>query len=279
MKNLVPVSGNAHNFFCGIADSKHNPSRNNLQTLKPILLPVYQSYNDNFSKNTLEALSPEVFSGADSEELRNCYKNKTTRLNSLINQIRLNQPRHLQGNCQYCGIHDPDSMDHYLPQGEFAEFSVHCLNLLPCCRACNNLKLEQWRHNNSRTIINYYLDDLPSTEYLIANVDFFGDVPETEFSIDESQINSPKMRRRIISHYRILRLLDRYKRIAANEITQYGLSLKHFGHNLSKQEIRRAIFEDSASLRVYYGPNYWKAALVKALSLGNGFIDFAESLS
>lgn len=48
--------------------------------------------------------------------------------------------RGMEGACPVCGGDRPATLDHYLPQGSYAEFSFYASNLVPACSRCNTVR-------------------------------------------------------------------------------------------------------------------------------------------
>lgn len=42
--------------------------------------------------------------------------------------------------CPYCGLNEPDTLDHFLPKTAHPLLSITLYNLIPCCNNCNHKK-------------------------------------------------------------------------------------------------------------------------------------------
>lgn len=63
------------------------------------------------------------------------------------------------GFCPFCaGLGHVSTLDHYLPKSYFPAYSVHPLNLIPCCKDCNTGKNASFGQNVGDQSIHPYLD-------------------------------------------------------------------------------------------------------------------------
>lgn len=61
--------------------------------------------------------------------------------------------------CPFCGMGEPNSLDHFLPKGRFPQFSIFPSNLVPSCTKCNtDNKKSRFAGNMDEQIIHPYLD-------------------------------------------------------------------------------------------------------------------------
>ncbi|MCK6443323.1 hypothetical protein [Elstera cyanobacteriorum] len=73
--------------------------------------------------------------------------------------------------CPMCGGQDPVSLDHFLPKGSHAEFSLLPYNLVPAC-SCNMQRGEVVAdYANSRRLLHPYYDDCLANQLYIVSFD------------------------------------------------------------------------------------------------------------
>jgi hypothetical protein len=202
-------------------------------------------------------------SRADLHSLYN-YKSKTIR--RFRSEISALQPQAIRYTCQYCTLTPAQSLDHFLPKEAYPEFSIHTLNLIPCCSTCNGHKSHIWKNGEDRLFINYYLDTLPEEQYLFVQVfqdannemdfrfflDNLSNIPEAEFNL-------------IDSHFTRLKLFKRMKRSAVGMVSELKNSIISGVEKASLVDVVDTVKSTALRNKVSYGNNHWKAVLEIAL--------------
>ena len=159
----------------------------------------------------------------------------------IYDQIKLSA----YGECPYCGVGEMGSVgtvDHFLPKALFPSYSVLPLNLVPACQVCNKCMGSGFPTEPNRQPLHPYLDavhffdqkwttgTLRDEEPLV--MDFDVDPPPDWPGID---------RERVIQHFRVCKLGERYRSRAGQELqtltglrrsTQRELSPDKFRENL-----------------------------------------------
>lgn len=172
MKNLNPLNKDESSFFEDVVNSKRDSERKTiLRSIIPIIRERYSEYCDN--QNNLQNISDSTCSETNKKNaLKHCYEQKKK---ILLNEIISNQSLNLGNRCQYCDRNDVNTLDHYLPKGKYAEFSILGLNLIPCCSKCNSKKGENWKNGEQRQFINFYYDSIDETQFISCSIDFTRD--------------------------------------------------------------------------------------------------------
>lgn len=280
MVNLIPYNTNSFAEFLSIVNDKNNPRRNRLIALQNIINERYILYNNNFSATQIHTTSVSDYTVQQKEDLLHCYTSATDSLNKLIKKIKENQLIHIRGTCQFCGINSDSTTDHYLPKGLFPDYCVNILNLLPCCPTCNSLKWEFWFNAqlNTREIINLYLDNLPTVQFLYVNITFNDDIPNADFIIQNVNGISAPLYLIIENHFQRLNLLYRYKELFNSIYHQTLHSFKGnpvFLNNIAF--VQDLLSHDAEGLLNDYGANYWKGIIKKSLSTNNHFLTLCST--
>lgn len=78
--------------------------------------------------------------------------------------------------CPFCGRPGkPATLDHFLPQSAFPEFSMYYRNLIPSCYDCNTAKkVRVWGDDDTRLWLNPYVDEFLSREFVRVNINPIG---------------------------------------------------------------------------------------------------------
>ncbi len=283
MKNLTYIGGDEIARFKALVSSKNKPT-------KPVLLAAIASINNrlaayeqasqNNSLALLDATPSDLAAIAD--ELKSCYLSSTTSLKETKVAILKAQPSALRGTCQFCGINENLTFDHYVPKEEFPEFSSMALNLMPMCGHCNLRKGVKWREmldnkpTGNRTIINLYSDDLPKLHFLICKVAIEDDVPVATFSFHFDAGIPKEMETLIREHYKQLNLLTRFGAKSDSPIGEIVVP-KHSDPMVRRNLLQDSLRESALQWRDKFGHNYWKSALYSGLADSPSYLDWAVS--
>ncbi len=136
---FLPISPTYIERFIEVRDKKAEPTKSDLICIHELISQRYQVFEFLISKREIEIISDTPLS-AFKDQLRSCYDSSTNALLQLKLDIKNNIPQPLRGTCPLCKTTIPSTFDHYLPISFFPEFSIHPLNLIPCCSTCNTTK-------------------------------------------------------------------------------------------------------------------------------------------
>jgi hypothetical protein len=187
------------------------------------------------------------------------------------------------GRCPYCGQRDVGTLDHYLPQGSFPEFSVLPSNLIPCCRDCNHKKLEHIPSTSFDQLFHPYFDDWSKLEILKAEIRIDSTI-DVIFRVNVEALPL-EVSRRASTQFNQLKLGALYAKQAGVELVQrrefFQGTFEAGGRDALESELRR---EHQSRRRLF--PNAWEPVLYLALaqdeqfcSGGWGAIDKPQSLT
>jgi len=172
------------------------------------------------------------------------------------------------GRCPYCGQRSVGTIDHYLPQSTFPEFSVLPINLVPCCSDCNHEKREHSPSANFDQLFHPYFDDWSDLEILKAEIEISSSIDVT-FRIYAEAL-PPEISIRASTHFTQLKLGALYAQQAGVELVQrrevFRNTFETGGAEALESELRR---EYASRRRVF--PNAWEPALYLALSENEQF--------
>jgi 5-methylcytosine-specific restriction endonuclease McrA len=279
MRKLIPYIGNAFAFYKDVISGKkntvHDPTfKDRLNGMEGIIQPLFQTYDDRFAGNNLEILHAHPLTASQRADLLKLYSYKSSRLQKLKIQLTTMELNKALNTCQCCTIGEVGSFDHLVPKEEFPEFSVNPKNLFPACQKCNSYKHQAWRQGGVRTFLNLFLDELPTVQYLFANlnVDATGLVT-VAFELRNVNGVSAQMFALLQSHFINLRLLQRFKEHSDTVIVPIVNSIKSGKVNLTKPQIIAQIKATSIANQAFFGANYWKSILEIALADSQPFID------
>lgn len=253
--------------FTSIRDSKHLVSRNALAAIHALVTKRYADLWSAVSARKLQDMKSSTAAVANSKVLRGCYGNSTKPLVKLKEDIAAAQAPRLLKYCPMCWTTLPGGFDHYMPGVKFPEFSVHPLNLIPCCSTCNSTKDDDWLSTaGTRQFIHAYLDTIPNVQFL--GVTLVTQPPATAVGATFNLVQPTKPDSRwplIASHFKRLDLINRYNDLANDEIEEMlGSCASHLrAGGLVAADFLTMQADDTAKI---FGRNNWRAVLMNALA-------------
>ena len=257
-----------NNRFITIINEKRNERQYRLLGIQNRVLLGYENYINNF--DTLEGTEQSIFSNLETDfkqDLNHCYEVRTNTFNLIRGTIFNSQSDQLKAFCPYCLLNSPTTLDHYIGQTEFPEFSILVRNLIPCCQVCNQIKDRYWRRNYRRRFIHFYNDTFLENRFLYANLLFNNnDVPNLNFELIKPE-NLTNYQFDIISwHFEDLDLRNKYiGRSNAMLSTEIQIIKNSSQRGDSIQSIRQVVI-DKYTNTIGFGVNYWQNCLYETIS-------------
>lgn len=263
MRNLALPPGEPIDYLDAIVESKYGPRKPRLKSLRPKVVVRYTEYWTN--RHALNTLSQATYEAEEKEDLQHCYGSRTDALDDLKSKIRKAQDAISRAICPHCGINNPRTFDHYLPEDTFPEYAVLAWNLFPMCDECNNTKLDKLGDSSSENpILNLYFDPLPQAErWLHATIDMSTGVPVASFSLVQTPTMDPDQFARIETHYNTLGLCDRY---ADRAVEIFSEATASTSAGLTLQELQDTLTSSARSYEKRHGLNYWKVVALDAMA-------------
>jgi hypothetical protein len=251
---LVSASGINHK---AVLTSKHNQ-----------IVICFDAFETSVQQGSIHQMIPSTQLSVIAVSLRSCYAGTTTGIKRVKQAIANAQAQRVLKYCPMCGTTLPRTYDHYLPASKFPEFSVHVLNLVPCCAQCNSIKDDDWLDaTGKRQYLHMFSDEIPVDSFLRVTLKELprsggvGALFHLKRPDNVSQLNWEL----IESHYRRLHLLERYSEQVNDEIAEIladcVIYLEEGGTNASTFLNRRA-----AERAVVYGASHWRVMLMQTLS-------------
>lgn len=222
-------------------------------TLKKPLRDLYQQYDDQQGSVTDAQLS--VIADDKAKAIYGMYKN--TYENKPLAYIRDELTANVY-KCPYCGIAQPNTLDHYMPESQYKALAVCRMNLVPMCGRCNNYKLAKPYEN----FIHCYYEPLPTTApFLVAKVYTVKQRFVVKFDFDSAVIADAALEKKLRYQEKEIRL---FKRIQKESVV--------FINTLC----RSCEVTDTAPLRLWlgrrladhesdYGMNDWRCAVIRGM--------------
>lgn len=274
MINLNPPAHIGISLFDDIVKNKQDLRKIRLQNLRN---RVNQRYNEYVTKiNCLHEITQHNdISDIEIIDLQSCYGDNVE-FNKKEVIIQKMQTVAMQAVCPYCGISEPDTLDHYLPKGKFPEFSVMSINLIPSCGTCNRNKGEKWLEDNTRRIINFYYDPVPKEKILNVVFEYedeSADIPEIAFSLTNEGAVAESFFKTIEYHFRDLKLFERFGKQVSDKISGIHHELMEGAIQLSVEDQKDNIQRRINSLKKRFGQNHWEVCLYEEVLKSEVFLE------
>lgn len=264
----VPALPSYLDRYMAIRDKKQHATRRPLIAAHALLMQRYQDHALAIAQGTLAGLAKNSQAIALSEPLRACYDGATKPLKTLKDDIRSAQPQRQLKYCPMCGTTLPKTYDHYLPAVAFPEFAVHALNLVPCCALCNSMKDDDWLSAaGERQYLHAYADILPDVQFVHVTLHehpALRGVGAT-FSLQVPAGVPAAQLRLIESHFRRLRLLDRYNELGNDEIAEILADCRTY-QEAGGAQVQMFLHGRATDRASVHGRNHWTAVLMSALA-------------
>lgn len=265
MRSLAALEVDDRHFFDLIAESKQEPTKGSLLSARASVFLAYQAYAD--AAPLVETLRPAPFGEQERKALLHAFEVPNSPLKEFRDQLLIKVDA---ATCPFCGISESGTIDHYLPRQVHPAYAVYSRNLVPCCAKCNIQKGTSIvdGETGARLFLHPYFDEIPAERFLNVLITMSATTIDLEFRVDQFAGMSAYVYRQLESHFRLLRLADRYRLMSLNSLRGKAKALRRWlGTDNNQDRVRNSLLEESDSLGQAFGINYWAAVLYGALAL------------
>lgn len=270
MKRLTPLGDDPAYIdrYVAIRGRKHLAVRNQLIAAHPFVEERYEELDEAIADDTLRLMAVDGRAAPIRGALRACYDGATQPLRDLKKAITAAQPKRLLKYCPMCGTTIHSTFDHYLPAVRFPEFSVHPLNLVPCCSKCNSTKDDDWlTPAGRRQYLHAFSDEIPDATFVTVTLheeDALTGVGATFLLVRPDGVEVPTWAL-IKSHFDRLHLLHRYAELSNDEIAEILSDCRIF-IDAGGPDVRQFLGHRAQERFGIHGRNHWRAVLMQALA-------------
>lgn len=263
------IGENEYETFEKIVEEKYSASKTVLTSLKVRIESCYIQYLDRFEELETKPTSEFSISEDDAKRhLQGCYSSLTKTGIPLRASIFSNQPTVLKTLCPFCLLGEPKTLDHYIGQNEFPEYSFLVKNLIPCCYNCNQVKDIGWRYNYKRRFIHFYNDDFFENQFLFAELFIIMGIPSIKFSLTKPSGLDNDSFQIIEWHFHDLDLLQKYRE-RGNSLLSTEIKIMKDSRDingLSDEQIKIQLQIKEKNFADDYGINYWQSTMYQCMS-------------
>jgi hypothetical protein len=175
------------------------------------------------------------------------------------------------GVCPLCSQREATTIDHYLPKTKYPRLSVAPINLVPCCKDCNDIKDSYFPTSPENEMLHPYYDNVESEMWLKAEIQHSNPCI-VFYSVDSPVKWTNLLINRVNFQFKKLQLGILYSLRTAVELSmvrkQLNLLLANTGVEGVKQYLSEAEFTRSQE-----NINSWQAAFYRAASNDNWFLN------
>jgi len=271
MKNLNFYSEDCFTFYEAVVDSKNITKKDplykdRLKKLNHGINAAFSIYCSAFNSNSLEAIKPTGYALAEKEDLQQLYSFSNSKIQELLRIVTTTKNNRKRSVCPNCTIGEVNSFDHILPQGEFSEFIVNPLNLVPSCSNCNSRKSRFYAKDGKKLFLNLYIDKIPRYQYLHADITVKSILEiEIRFYLFKPDGMNEDFYNLISSHYNKLKLIRRFSDHTDDVVTEFENSITPYLSALPRTDIEDCVKEILQKDKALYGLNHWRCVLKNAL--------------
>lgn len=269
MKKNKHYTFNSFDFFKDVRSSKNNsfadPNyKTRLQGYDALVSPKYVVYDTAFGANNLTSIATTTYTYQQETDLLKMYSFSNPKIQALKDSVLTDDEGRTHNTCLNCYMGEANTMDHFLPKGEYPQFAVHPKNLIPSCSNCNSKKSTNWKTGTTSLFINAYLDNIPNDQFLFCNVINTTSGFKVNFYIQNVNHINASMYALIESHFNRLKIcerLNKYSNTAITELINEYLPYRGGRINDFINQVNNSLVHHINS----FGINSWKNVLKSSL--------------
>jgi 5-methylcytosine-specific restriction endonuclease McrA len=271
MRSLAALVIDDEKVYDDIVSSKHAPNKKRLKTIRTKVVAAYGTYRG--AAPELGGLLKVTMLQTQHNALVHAYEVRTKPMERLRSQI-LDEATHVV--CPLCSLGEATTIDHYLPKEKYPEFAVFSPNLVPACGTCNTIKLDRILNENTgiRLFLHPYNDNIPNEIFLSVSVSLIEGGLITRFTLNKPAEIAEPVFLHLKSHFSMLRLADRYRRMALHHLGEQYYALRAaYGEAGDANRVSVELKKLGDNFTRTYGPNYWLATFYRAVANELAFCD------
>lgn len=271
MRRIPLFAVDAATTFDSIASAKRVPTRARMRAIRADVVEAYEEYE----RAAPEVASLPAITLADNQKaaMRHAFDVETKPMRVLRGNL-LGRP--IVFRCPSCGIGETSTLDHYLPKERYPEFAIFPANLVPCCAVCNTRKrdLVLIGGTDIRAFLHPCFDTIPNEEFLAARTRIEDDALIISFRMQRPAGMLLRTFRQLQSHFEVLNLADRYRRMSLDHLGEYYPALlRAYGDDENADRVAVELIKAASDTEMVAGNNNWRAKLYRALAENDAFCD------
>ena len=231
----------------------------------------YNEYNDKFDARNLISVTDCNRDNTESKALIYLYEGNSQTVSALKNSIKSIQEEHLKQICPSCGLLPANTIDHYIPKELYPDFSIYSKNLIWTCGTCNGKKSQYWKEQTYRGVINFYIDNIPSFNFLGCDITSDNGILKATYFLKNYKLtNHPN----IVMHFDKLKILNIYKDHIPTKLGEIVADLRSYKGKVDKKKVKGILLTQYFQRRKDFGVNDWKAGLLREIITGRHYLQY-----
>lgn len=278
MKKRNKYGKSAYKFHKYVLLRKRNDSKDIVEKIECKLRRRFGLYKRLLNEDKLEELTHLRLTEERRKALKDLYSYDSKAFCELRIELTTDENNRISNLCPNCLLEIAGTLDHIIPQTPFPEYSTNPYNLLPCCSTCNSKKNDDWIKEGRRSIIDFYIDEIPNIQFLYAKPKIVNGDLNISYEIYFPHEYNAILKERIENHFRKLELLKRYRENSddkINELASYIKAAEKF--SLKDDTIKGMIKMESNVMQKKYGINYWVSILKIACMDDNNVYNYLKN--
>jgi len=172
---------------------------------------LHEDYDDKLQSDNLQNVCKSGLSSGELNRYGQLYKADREAIQKLKYQVLRNENGIYDDICPLCGIGPANTIDHFVPEGDYPEYCIHPRNLVPLCNDCNGPKRALLKTDTGeRALWNNYLDESPDEQFLFCDVAMIEGMPRADFFIDNRNGIDKQVYSRIERTFNRMHVLEHY---------------------------------------------------------------------
>lgn len=262
MKKRIRYKKNAYKFHKRVLAGKRNASKDIVEKIESKLRRRFGLYKRLMNEDRMEELTQLRLTVERKDALIDLYSYNAKAFRELKIDLTTDEHDRISNLCPCCLLGIVETLDHIVPKTPFPEYSTHPYNLIPCCSTCNSKKNVDWRIDGTRTIINFYVDDIPNIQFLYAHPIIMNGKLDITYSLKIPDGYDGVMRKRIENHFTRLDLLKRYRENTDDKVSELSSEIRSgVCYGVTDDKIISIVKKKAHDMQEKFGTNYWVAIL------------------
>lgn len=271
MRHIPELAVDDAQVYDEIAAAKRQPRRGLLQAVRATVLVAYDDYANAVPE--VANLPAVNLTNPQRAALVHTFEVETVPMAKLRGDLL---GRVIAARCPFCELSESSTLDHYLPKELNPQFAILAKNLVPCCPQCNVRKRDLVVDDDTdvRLFLHPYFDAVPLTRFLRVRVTVLANALGLTYRFVRPVGMTRATSRHLRSHFRLLRLADRYRIMSLDHLRgRYRALLRLYGPAEDPGRVSAFLAQEAENYEDEYGVNHWRAILYRALANDNKFCD------
>lgn len=246
MRKLEAVDTNCEDFAKDIISETSERLQPVYSVIQGKLKSLHDDYDDKFRHDDLQNACKSSLSPSELCRYGALYKADRAAIQGLKFKVLKTEEGIFDDICPICGIGPANTIDHFVPEGDYPEYCIHPRNLIPLCNDCNGPKRGLLKTDaNERALWNNYLDVSPDKQFLFCNIAMKEGMPRSEFYIDNRNGIDKRVYSLIERTFERMHVLDRYNSSSSGKAFETIKSLAR--HKVYEEEEVKRWLRDEIS--------------------------------